>query len=126
MATEETGVHAGRGRLAAIGIGFNTALFAVVDAVLFKPLPVAAPDRSSMSSPATPSGKIAFSTSSYLDYQDLSAQNDVFDGLVGHSPMFAALNITAFAPRHGRDCLGNYFQVFASAPPRPTFSQPTM
>ena len=29
----------------AIGIGFNTALFALVDALLFRPLPVAAPDR---------------------------------------------------------------------------------
>src|SRR5436305_3007640 len=28
----------------AIGIGFNTALFALVDAVLFKPLPVTAPE----------------------------------------------------------------------------------
>ena len=27
----------------AIGIGFNTALFSVVDAVLFRPLPVRAP-----------------------------------------------------------------------------------
>ena len=29
----------------AIGIGFNTALFTIVDAVLFKPLPVAAPEQ---------------------------------------------------------------------------------
>jgi hypothetical protein len=29
----------------AIGIGFNTALFAIVDAVLFKPLPVTEPAR---------------------------------------------------------------------------------
>ena len=29
----------------AIGIGFNTALFAVVDALLFRPLPVSRPDQ---------------------------------------------------------------------------------
>ena len=29
----------------AIGIGFNTALFSIVDALLFRPLPVSRPDR---------------------------------------------------------------------------------
>ena len=97
----------------AIGIGFNTALFAIVDAVLFKPLPVAAPDRLVDVFTSDSSGKVAFSTSSYPDYQDLSAQNDVFDGLVGYSPMFAALNLDGRSRlAMGEIVTGNYFQVF--------------
>jgi predicted permease len=97
----------------AIGIGFNTALFAIVDAVLFKPLPVADPGRLVDVFTSDFSGKVAFSTSSYSDYQDLSAQNDVFDGLVGYSPMFAALNLDGRSRlAMGEIVTGNYFQVF--------------
>src|SRR5499433_872345 len=48
----------------AIGIGFNTALFTVVDALLFKPLPVAAPDRL-VDIFTSASGFGPYSTSSY-------------------------------------------------------------
>ncbi|MCU1386250.1 MAG: macB 1 [Acidobacteria bacterium] len=97
----------------AIGIGFNTALFAVVDAVLFKPLPVAAPDRLVDVFTSDSTGKLEFSTSSYPDYRDLSAQNDVFDGLVGYSPMMAALNLDGRSRlAMGEIVTGNYFQVF--------------
>ena len=65
----------------AIGIGFNTALFAVVDALLFKPLPVAAPQRLVDVFTSGSTGSVSFSTSSYPDYLDLQAQNDVFDGI---------------------------------------------
>jgi hypothetical protein len=71
----------------AIGIGFNTALFAIVDAVLFKPLPVAAPARLVDIFTSDSTGTVEFSTSSYPDYLDLNAHNDVFEGLVGYSPM---------------------------------------
>ena len=101
----------------AIGIGFNTALFAIVDAVLFKPLPVAAPDRLVDVFTSDSSGRVAFSTSSYLDYQDLNAQNDVFDGLVGYSPMFAALNLDGRSRlAMGEIVSGNYFSVLGVRP----------
>jgi predicted permease len=97
----------------AIGIGFNTALFTIVDALLFKPLPVAAPDRLVDVFTSDSSGTVQFSTSSYLDYLDLQKQNDVFDGVVGYSPMFAAVNLDSRSRlAMGEIVTGNYFQVF--------------
>jgi predicted permease len=97
----------------AIGIGFNTALFAIVDAVLFKPLPVAAPSRLVDIFTSDSTGTVEFSTSSYPDYLDLNARNEVFDGLVGYSPMFAALNLDGRSRlAMGEIVTGNYFQVF--------------
>jgi len=97
----------------AIGIGFNTALFAIVDAVLFKPLPVTAPERLVDVFTSDSTGKVEFSTSSYPDFVDLTAQNDVFDGLVGYSPMMAALNLEGRSRLAiGEIVSGNYFQVF--------------
>jgi predicted permease len=97
----------------AIGIGFNTALFAIVDAVLFKPLPVTEPARLVDIFTSDSTGTVEFSTSSYPDYLDLNAQNQVFDGLVGYSPMFAALNLDSRSRlAMGEIVTGNYFQVF--------------
>src|SRR5262249_6468470 len=97
----------------AIGIGFNTALFTVVDALLFKPLPVAAPDRLVDIFTSDSSGSVAFSTSSYLDYLDLQKRNEVFDDIVGYSPMLAAVNLDNRSRlTMGEIVTGNYFQVF--------------
>jgi len=96
----------------AIGIGFNTALFAIVDALLFKPLPVAAPERLADVFTSDANGHSRFSTSSYADYLDLKAQNDVFEGLVGYSPMFAGVNLGDRSRLAlGEIVTGNYFQV---------------
>lgn len=46
----------------AIGIGFNTALFTIVDALLFKPLPVAAADRLADVFTSGSSGSVDYST----------------------------------------------------------------
>jgi predicted permease len=96
----------------AIGIGFNTALFAIVDAVLFKPLPVSSPERLVDVFTSDSAGSTPFSTSSYPDYQDLQAQNEVFDGITGYSPMMAALNLDSRSRlAMGEIVTGNYFQV---------------
>jgi predicted permease len=95
----------------AIGIGFNTALFTIVDALLFKPLPVAAPDRLVDIFTSAP-GFGPFSTSSYPDYNDLRAQNEVFEDIAGYSPMFAALNLDNQSRlAMGEIVTGNYFRV---------------
>jgi predicted permease len=97
----------------AIGIGFNTALFAIIDAVLFKPLPVVEPERLVDVFTSDSSGQVQFSTSSYPDYLDLRAQNDVFDGMVGYSPAIAAVNLDNRSRlAMGEIVSGNYFQVF--------------
>src|SRR5439155_8280224 len=96
----------------AIGIGFNTALFAIADALLFKPLPVAAPDRLVDVFLNDATGTQQFSTSSYPDYLDLEKDNDVFEDLVGYSPMFGAMNLgTSSRLAMGEIVTGNYFRV---------------
>ena len=96
----------------AIGIGFNTALFAVADALLFKPLPVAEPDRLVDVFVNDSTGSQKFSTSSYPDYLDLKKDNEVFDDLVGYSPMFGAMNLeTSSRLAMGEIVTGNYFRV---------------
>ncbi len=99
----------------AIGIGFNTALFTIVDALLFKPLPVASPDRLVDVFTTARSGQ--FSTSSYADYLDLRSQNDVFEDIAGYTPMFAALNLDNRSRlAMGEVVTGNYFQVLGVQP----------
>ena len=77
----------------AIGIGFNTALFTVVDAVLFRPLPVRDPGR--LVDVFTTSNHDRYATTSYLDFADLKARNAVFEDMIGYSPMLAAVAVSA-------------------------------
>jgi predicted permease len=94
----------------AIGIGFNTALFTIVDALLFKPLPVAEPK--TLVDVFTSSRATQFGTTSYADYLDLKAQNDVFEDVAGYSPMFGALNLDNRSRLAiGEVVTGNYFQM---------------
>ncbi len=75
----------------AIGIGFNTALFTIVDAVLFRPLPVQRLDRLVDVYTTAPDGEL-YTTSSYPDYVDLKAQNHVFSDMLAYSPIIAAVS----------------------------------
>ncbi len=96
----------------AVGIGFNTTLFTIVDALLFKPLPVKEAERLVDVFTSDSTGTSSFSTSSYPDYLDIRAQNDVFEGMAGYSPMFAALNLDNRSRlAMGEIVSGNYFQV---------------
>jgi macrolide transport system ATP-binding/permease protein len=98
----------------AIGIGFNTALFAVVDALLFRPLPVVHPEQLVDAYTTAPSNtaRERLDTSSYPDYLDLKAHNEVFDDLIGYSPMFAALKLGDRSRLTlGEIVTGNYFRA---------------
>ncbi|MSO48605.1 MAG: hypothetical protein EXQ49_01680 [Acidobacteria bacterium] len=76
----------------AVGIGLNTALFAVVDNLLFRPLPFDRPETlvSVYTSDERGSG---FGSMSYPDLQDLSGPGSPFEHLIGHAMMFAAVGI---------------------------------
>ncbi|MEO7135154.1 MAG: ABC transporter permease [Vicinamibacterales bacterium] len=75
-----------------LGVGVNTAMFSLVDSLLFRPLPVAAPE--TLVDVFTSSGDgDEFATSSYQDFLDLKAQNTVFSDMLGYSPMMAPLSL---------------------------------
>lgn len=96
----------------AIGIGFNTALFSVVDALLLRPLPVTDPDALVEIYTSGSGEGETYSTSSYPDYVDFAARTTVFDGLVAHSAMFAAQSLGDRSRLVlGEVVSGNYFQV---------------
>jgi predicted permease len=75
-----------------LGVGVNTAMFSLVDALLFRPLPVA--DPGSLVDVFTTGGDgDDYATSSYADFEDLRAQNRVFSEVMGYSPMMAPLSL---------------------------------
>lgn len=94
----------------ALGIGVNSSIFSIVNAVLLRDLPLVAPEEV-VEVYTGESGGYAYSTSSYPDFRDLRAQNDVFSEL-------AAYNLTIVTHDDGEDTevlfgeavSGNFFE----------------
>ena len=68
----------------ALGIGANTSIFSLINAVMFKPLPVRNPEQlvALYTTEAQGDFSNAFSYPDYVDYRD---HNEVFTALVGHA-----------------------------------------
>jgi len=95
----------------AVGIGLNTTLFTVVDAVLFRPLPV---DRPSQLVDVYTTGRSGerYVTSSYPDYLDLRDRNEVFSGMLAYSLALDAINLADRSRLAlGEVVTGNYFEL---------------
>jgi predicted permease len=95
----------------AIAIGIYTALFAVIDALLLRPLPARSADRLVSLYTSGSDGEL-WNTTSFPDLTDLRAQNAVFEDMAGHCAMIAVVS----QPDRSRLTLGeivtgNYFQV---------------
>ena len=96
----------------AIGIGFNTTLFTLVDALLFRPLPVDRPNELVDVFTTGGDGDM-YATSSYPDFVDFKAQNQVFSDMLAYSPSIAAVKLTDRSRlAMGEVVTGNYFQMF--------------
>jgi putative ABC transport system permease protein len=65
----------------ALGIGANTAIFSVINAVLLRPLPYAKPERLVAAYQTQPGQGITSNGVSYLNFSDWKAQSRSFDGL---------------------------------------------
>jgi predicted permease len=96
----------------AIGIGLNTAVFSVVNAMLFKRLPVRDPQELAGVYKITPGEFISHSPMSYPDYKDLRDRCQSFSGLIGYS--FTALALDRGDESQilmGEQVTENYFQT---------------
>ncbi len=100
--------------LLALGIGANTAMFTILDAVLLKPLPFPEPDRIVRVWESTPGGHNGTTTLTFLDWK---RQTDVFEALSVEAPTKAAV-VTSGDPTRvsGKLVSADYFQVFGVKP----------
>jgi predicted permease len=102
----------------AIGIGATSAMFSFADAMLMRPLPIAAPDRVVTINTSTPA---AFSNGaiSYPDFVDLRDHNRTFDGLLaGAWGQFGFTPNPRLLPhmKYGLFVSGNLFRVLGVEP----------
>jgi predicted permease len=96
-----------------LGIGFNTSIFAVLDAVLLRPLPVSEPHRLVDIYTSGTDGD-TYATSSLPDLIDFRAQTQaqVFEGIAGYTPMFTPLGGgDRVRVAMGEVVTGNYFTL---------------
>ncbi len=108
----------------ALGIGANTAIFTLMDAVMWRSLPVPAPEElvsvGDASRPtALSEGAPMLTVLSYPLYARLRDQNRVFRGLMAagkSGPIDMNVDEGSDEPVRGRLVSGNYFDVLAVAP----------
>lgn len=101
----------------ALGIGANTAIFSIVNAVLLRGLPVAEPDRMVEIYTSDDDG-IVHATSSYPDYVDLRTATDVFEGVLGYELFLGQVERPDGTGTLilGELVSGNYFSLLGVAP----------
>ena len=100
----------------AVPIGLNTTIFTIVDSLLFRPLPVVRPGELVDVYTSHPDGE-RYSTSSYQDYLDLRAGNDVFTDMAAHVPISAAVRVDGTGRFvMGEAVTGNYFELLGIRP----------
>jgi len=108
----------------ALGIGANTTMFSLLDALLLKPLPgVTEPERL-IQIGRTYSGA-GFNTSAYADYLDFRDQNTTLAGIAGEGAQAFHLGTDKTAERvRGALVTGNYFEVLGARAAQGRLLQP--
>jgi predicted permease len=108
----------------ALGIGLNTTIFSVVNAVLLKKLPVSEPDRL-VEVYTNLSEEMPYLTTSYPDYRDLRDSVDALEGLAAYAMVRGILFLEG-SPQlvSGEVVTGNYFEVLGIQPQKGRFFLP--
>src|SRR6059036_3328725 len=99
----------------ALGIGANTAIFSVLNAVLLRPLPGIA-DPSRLVAFYRSQKADAFDTMGYPDYADYRDRNQSLSGLAAHSPAALSFSYATAERVRGDAVSGNYFEVLGVKP----------
>ena len=99
----------------ALGIGANTAIFSLVNLILFRPLPVANPQEVVSVSPVGKDGALAaFSYPNYIDFRD---RNEVLSGLLVSRFVVVSMSRNGNNEKvWGNLVSGNYFDVLGVKP----------
>ena len=101
-----------------LGVGVNTTIFSVVNAVLLKPLAVQGADRL-VEIYSSPNEDLQYLTSSYPDYLDLRDSADAFSGLAAHAYVKALLTREGRSESIlGETVTANYFEILGVRPAR--------
>ena len=104
----------------ALGIGANTAIFSLINAVLIRPLPFDQPERLVWAWGNIRNGGNRASVSP-LDYVDYRAQNNTFEQFAAMLSFAASANLTGDGEPErlvARAVTGNFFQALGVAPSR--------
>ena len=100
----------------ALGIGANTTIFTLLNAVLLRPLPVAEPERLAAVN-ILDSSSPGYLPCSYPNYKDYRDRNQVFSSLLLYAPIL--INLTEHGDPQsimGQIVSGNYFSVLGVNP----------
>jgi putative ABC transport system permease protein len=108
----------------ALGIGANAAIFSVLNAFLFRPLPVKDPERLVVMATQHESNPQPHSVS-YLDYADYRAKTDVFEDMAAYTIGFVGMSTGGSAERMTVSYVtGNYFTFLGLEPKLGRLIQP--
>jgi predicted permease len=100
----------------ALGVGANSVIFSLVNALLLRPLPVEKPERIAAVYTSDFSST-QYGGSSYPDYVDFRDRNQVFSGTVAYMPTAFSLNVDGTNERSfGEVVSGNYFSTLGVRP----------
>lgn len=109
----------------ALGIGVNSTIFSIVNAVLFRPLPVESPGElvDIYGHPATSSGHESNSYPNFLDYR---AETETLSGLMAYTNFFASLSVEGSSELVVGELVSeDYWSVLGVAPVRGRAFGPT-
>lgn len=107
----------------ALGIGANTAIFSIINAVLIRPLPVE--NASELVAVNETLGGDTFPTLSFPNYLDVRDRNNVLSGLAAYRILPASLGLPGSSQRLWAYLVtGNYFDMLGIKPVRGRLLQP--